>query len=227
LSPAKKLRQRLASSSPKKHKNIKSPLPKNPPPNQRATVSVLISTPTQKKRGPTPLENPNNKKAKTTKSPNIITALKSVPDAKRMLGTVVEKKRMQALFQDFEDVEKAFEVDPKNTKLNDIVHNKRREFVDNLFVLKQREGKTFWHGWAEYFWIIELTNYAKDYFAKSKHCKEVTALTKVLKWDNPVVCMLCWKVKQGQQAIFSTSTNYNTSNFSNPFKKHPQNSTTN
>jgi hypothetical protein len=40
----------------------------------------------------------------------------------------------------------------------------------------------------------------------------------VLKWDNPVVCMLCWKVKQGQQAIFSTSTNYNTSNLATHLK---------
>jgi hypothetical protein len=180
----------------------------------------------KKKRGPTPLKNHNNKKAKTKKSPNKITALKSVPDANRMLVTVVEKKWMQTVFQDFKDAEKALEVNPKNTKLNDIVHNKRREFVDNLFILKQREGNIFWHGWTEYFWIIESKSYAKDYFAKSKHCKEVTALTKVLKWDNPVVCMLCWKVKQGQQAIFSTSTNYNTSNLVTHLKKHPQNSTT-
>jgi hypothetical protein len=54
-----------------------------------------------------------------------------VPDVKWMLVTVVEKKRMQTLFQDFKDAEKACEVDPKNTKLNELVHNKHREFVDN------------------------------------------------------------------------------------------------
>jgi hypothetical protein len=50
-SPAKNLRQRLALPSPKKRKNIKSPSPNKPPPNQRATFLSLFLR-QRKKTGP-------------------------------------------------------------------------------------------------------------------------------------------------------------------------------
>lgn len=89
-----------------------------------------------------------------------------------------------------------------------------RLFVQNLFKLDNREGRSNWFGWVKgYFKLISLTNFGKKY-ALGTSGQRCEPIVKIKKYANSVCCTICWNNRTTpiHSCIFYTPPGYNHSN---------------